>query len=384
MIPQFLPFNITCISFFLLGFISFINPAKVNTVANRWFGVFLITVGCLLVNRIIYDTHTNHQYVRLIAFNELSRLLIAPALYLSVLHFTLPDKAFKRVELLHFVPFFLFFVYMVPVVLFKHLYYSVETLSALPRVVFMAIIFLSIKVQVVVYWLMAYYKLNRHQKNIQLIASNTATINLNWLRYLLLGIALMIFLGLFEVAFHLKDKGYLIGYGYLVATLFIGYFLLDQKEIYPFKQLELTAIEEVINNKHHLSVEKSRFTESQAGQLKSRLEFLMKSEKIFLNNDLNLPELARQIGSSPHDLSYLLNDVLGVNFFQYINSYRIEEAKHLLLSGKHKHLNILGIAYSAGFNSKTTFNTTFKKETGLSPSEFIKQSQSGGSPAISY
>jgi AraC-like DNA-binding protein len=384
MIPQFLPFNITCISFFLLGFISFLNPSKVNVVANRWFGVFLFSVGCLLVNRIIYDTHTNHEYVRLVAFDELSRLAIAPALYLSVLHFTSPDKVFKRVELLHFIPFFIFFIYMMPVVLVRHLYYSIEAMPALLKAVFMTIIFLSVKVQVVIYWILAYYRLNRHQNNVQLIASNTTGINLNWLKYLLLGVAFMIALGMCEVLFGLKNLSSYVGYGYLVATLLMCYHLLAQKEIYPFEQPELTAIEEVINNERHLKEEKARFTDSQAELLKNRLDLLMNSEKVFLNNDLNLPELARQMDSSPHDLSYLLNDVLGINFFQYVNSYRVEEAKQLLLSDKHRHLNILGIAYSAGFNSKTTFNTTFKKETGLSPSEFIKQARNGGSPAISY
>jgi len=384
MITQIIPINVTCISFFLLGFISFINPSKVNIIANRWFGIFLVAVGCLLVNRIIYDTHTNHQYIRLVAFNELSRLVIAPALYLSVLHFTSPDRVFKKVELLHFIPFFLFFVYMLPVVLVKRLYFPIEAMPLLPRSIFTAIIFLSVKTQVVVYWLMSYYKLNQHQKNIQLITSNTTPVNLSWLKYLLWGIAFMIVLGLCEVIFNLRGIIGYAAYGYLLATLFICYFLLAQKEIYPYVEPELTAIEDVINTNDFLKEGKARFTEAQLGELKDRLEYLMKSEKIFLDNELSLPQLAKEMAITPHDLSYLLNDGIGMNFFQYVNSYRVEEAKQLMLSDKHKHLNILGIAYSAGFNSKTTFNTTFKKETGLSPSQFIKQSQSGGSPAVSY
>jgi AraC-like DNA-binding protein len=386
MLLQLIPFNVTCISFFLLGFISFINPSKVNIIANRWFGVFLVSVGCLMVNRIIYDTHTTHRFVRLLAFNELSRLAIAPALYLSVLHFTSPGKTFKRKELLHFMPFLLFFIYMLPVVLVKHLYFSIETLPQPWKDIFNAIIFLSVKTQLVVYWIRSYYKLNLHQKNIQLIASDIAPVNLNWLKYLLMGIAFMIALGLCEVIFNLKGIITYAAYGYLAATLFICYFLLAQKEVYPFEEAELQEVEQVINVNinNDEKAGKPRFTQQQANQLKNRLEHLMKNEKIFLDNELSLPQLAKQMNTTPHDLSYLLNDVLAVNFFQYVNGHRVEEAKQLLLSGKHKHLNILGIAYSAGFNSKTTFNTTFKKETGLSPSQFIKQAQNGGSPAVSY
>ena len=106
----------------------------------------------------------------------------------------------------------------------------------------------------------------------------------------------------------------------------------------------------------------------------------METERLFLDNELGLPELAKEMYISSHDLSYLLNEGFGMNFFQFINTYRVNEAKQLMLSDKHRHLNLLGIAYSAGFNSKTTFNTAFKKETGLSPSQFIQQAEVSSSP----
>jgi len=71
-------------------------------------------------------------------------------------------------------------------------------------------------------------------------------------------------------------------------------------------------------------------------------------------------------------LSYVLNKGIKKNFYQFINELRVEEAKILLLSDKVKTLDMLGIATHAGFNSKTTFNTTFKKLTGLTPSQFQK------------
>ena len=108
----------------------------------------------------------------------------------------------------------------------------------------------------------------------------------------------------------------------------------------------------------------------------------MHAEKPYLDNELGLPQLAAEMGISSHDLSYLLNEGFGKNFFQFINTYRVAEAKQLMLSEKHKHLNLLGIAYSAGFNSKTTFNTSFKKETGLSPSQFIQQFKADATVAL--
>ena len=99
----------------------------------------------------------------------------------------------------------------------------------------------------------------------------------------------------------------------------------------------------------------------------------MNHEKIYLDNDLNLPGLAHKLGIGIHDASYLINETTGDNFYNFINRYRVEEAKRLLNSSKRNELNILGIAFAAGFNSKTTFNTTFKKLVGMSPTQFCKK-----------
>ena len=113
-----------------------------------------------------------------------------------------------------------------------------------------------------------------------------------------------------------------------------------------------------------------RLSENVLISLKNRLLDLMQNEKIYLEDDLNLPKLAQKMTISTHDLSYLLNVGFGKSFFQFINDYRIEAAKKLLASEKNDHLNMVGIAYAAGFSSKTTFYTAFKKATNQSPSEF--------------
>ena len=90
-------------------------------------------------------------------------------------------------------------------------------------------------------------------------------------------------------------------------------------------------------------------------------------------NEINLATIAEKLDISIHDTSYLINEVTGDNFYNFINKYRVEEAKELLTSDKSDKLNMLGIAFESGFNSKTTFNTSFKKVVGISPSEYAKQ-----------
>lgn len=365
-------YSFTCAGLFLMAFIAFFNPAGVNSVANKWFSLFLFALGCMLLETIIYQFTDPGKYSRLIAFTELSRFAMAPALYLSVLHFTLPDKSFKKKEYLHFIPFGLFFacaspaLFNIPVHVFPAKGHGMSA-------AFAWLVFISVKVQFAAYWIACYYRLNRHQRNIRLINSSIKPINLSWLRFLLLVIVGMIILWFNQLFFHIVVLSVFLPFGCVIALLLISYFLLAQKEIYPFDDKELKEINTIIQNDTKPVESKARFAGEQVKVLKSRIVALMEDEKVYLDNELSLPQLAKMMNISTHDLSYLLNHGFNKNFFQFVNAYRVQEAKRLMLSDKYKHLNILGIAYSSGFNSKTTFNISFKKETDLSPTQFLQQ-----------
>jgi adenylate cyclase len=95
--------------------------------------------------------------------------------------------------------------------------------------------------------------------------------------------------------------------------------------------------------------------------------------KPYLESNLSLRTLADQVDIHPNQLSWLLNESLGKNFNEFINHYRIENFKKLSNDPKNSKYTILGLAYDSGFNSKTVFNTYFKKDTGLSPKQFLNQ-----------
>lgn len=95
-------------------------------------------------------------------------------------------------------------------------------------------------------------------------------------------------------------------------------------------------------------------------------------EKPYLNPSLSLRSLADQIDIHPNQLSWLLNESMGKNFNEFINQYRIETFKSLSKDPKNSNITIMGLAYDSGFNSKTVFNSYFKKETGLTPKQFLR------------
>lgn len=110
-------------------------------------------------------------------------------------------------------------------------------------------------------------------------------------------------------------------------------------------------------------------------QYTDNLNRFINEEQPFLIPNLSLRMLANQIEVHPNKLSWLLNEEIGKNFNEFINHYRIEYFKKLALDPDNSHISLIGLAYESGFNSKTVFNTYFKKETGMTPKEFLKQNE---------
>lgn len=108
-------------------------------------------------------------------------------------------------------------------------------------------------------------------------------------------------------------------------------------------------------------------------QYNDRLNNHIEHKKPYLDPNLSLRLLAEQIDIHPNELSWLLNESIGKNFNEYVNHYRVEAFKQIARGPKNAHLTLSGLAYESGFNSKTVFNTYFKKETGLTPKQYLKE-----------
>lgn len=116
--------------------------------------------------------------------------------------------------------------------------------------------------------------------------------------------------------------------------------------------------------------EKSALTSARAESCLGKLQHMMATEKPYTNSALKLAELAARLELSPHHLSQIINEKLGQNFFDFINRYRVAEAQQWLEDPAKQHYTILSIALAVGFNNKASFNTAFKKHTGMTPSQF--------------
>lgn len=107
---------------------------------------------------------------------------------------------------------------------------------------------------------------------------------------------------------------------------------------------------------------------------KSKLEKFMTENEPYLDSELTIRKLAKQMQMEERDLSVLINRDLKMNFYELINTYRIDKAKQLLKDASLSKLTISEILYEVGYNSKSSFNSAFKKITGVAPSTYRKKS----------
>ncbi len=390
--------------FYLVGiiitfFLVFILASKKNkSVADKILTLWLFFSG---INLLVFYIHFTDKYIEFpyfLGFEIPLPLLQGPFLYLYTSSLTNQNNN-RKANVFHFIPCIITYLLLIPFFTLsftKKIYvYQNEGLGyeQLIAVIFYAIIFSGI-----IYALLSLKKLYRHKKNIETQFSYTEKINLAWLRYLIIGISIIWLVAIFS-----DDK-------YIFATvvlyiLFIGYFGIKQVGIFTYNQSNVESLVPVVistietENVHIISslneataikpipitdtipepnFEKNKYVKSGLNDslvesIHKQLTALMQNEKLSKNPELTLFEIAQKLNVHPNSLSQVINSKEQRNFYDYVNSQRVEEFKQMAILSENHKFTMLALAHECGFNSKTSFNRNFKKVTGLSPTEYLKQ-----------
>jgi len=352
-------------SLILLSFITLFNPLKVNRKANYWFGAFLFLWSTFWLDEILSYTgiyNVTQHYKGLVYIIQFFTPVV---FYASILLYTNPNFKFHAADLKYLIlPAFYFII----IILQQS---ADEESQKLFRLVSLGLIL----VQVILYTTLAYLKIRKHQKKIMSFASNTNDIDLSWLKYIILSIFLLsIVITLYNVFFNSLTLGAFINLFLLIIILIVSYNSVKQKEIFPLDENQRKEIIQINEEEQSGELRRKVVPDSELETLKLKLNELMKLQKPYLDSELNLIKLSELANMKPHQLSYVINTGYNENFFGLINSYRVEKAKELLVKAEMNKLSMLGIAFESGFNSKTSFNTTFRKITGQTPSDFKRRS----------
>lgn len=306
-------------------------------------------------------------------------MLHGPFLYLYISALIEQELRFNCKRLIHFIPFLLFNLYLVVAALFPELSEGIrldhshsEHGTPLLFNFFLIITALSGPA----YFSLSIRLFKKLDINIFNNFSSSENIDPDWLRKLVYSFGfiwtvLIIFASIHHI-FNYFTWAFCTDGLFLSLSIFIiliGYFGLKQKEI--FIQFPGQPNEYVTEprTKYAGVLLKEEDLEFYSGKLVR----YMSAEKPFLDADLTLPQLAVMLEIPAHHLSRVINEKFQVNFFDFINRYRIEEVKSKIDNPRFDNLSLLGIAFDCGFNTKSAFNRVFKKMTGVTPSEYKKQ-----------
>lgn len=344
-------------SLLLLSFLLLTNPFKVNAKANRWLGVFTFLWSSYWLEEVVQLA--TGKSIEVSSFIGISFIqFLAPiCFYFGVRYFTNPNYKFTVRSGLYLV---------VPAV-----YLVILILQQISSFNYHPILITVVMLHASYYIFISYISIFRHQRQIKRFASNMQGIDLYWLEYIIIVIVALLIL--FNILYYKTPLNIIMNLITLVTVFFVSYNALKQKEIYP---LDKKDREDAISAGQEETTELPKrkiISDERLVELKDQLNELMLKDEPYLDTELDLMNLSKQLQVSSNHLSYVINNGFNENFYSYINKFRIEKAKKLLDNKKTNHLSIIGVAYESGFSSKTSFNTTFKKMTGSTPSEFKKR-----------
>jgi AraC-like DNA-binding protein len=238
--------------------------------------------------------------------------------------------------------------------------------------VFANILLAAILLSGITYAALSFHLLRRHQAKIEDNFSYTEGISLQWLRVCIIAMALIFLTAAivivmrdvfhFSFPFNPEFAFYLLMISFI---LYVGYFGIRFENILYSPSPASMGTQEAPAEKYV----KSGIRAEEAREGYQKLLRYMEKEKPFLQPKLSLTALADCLGMSTNQLSQIINQQAGVHFHDFINSYRMQE--FIKLAEMNKHYSLLALAFEAGFNSKSSFNLVFKRQTGLSPSQYL-------------
>ena len=380
-----------------LSILLFVRPE--NRRANRLLaillGIFALNLFELFLEEMGYYRVLPHI---LWSFTS-APFLYGPLIYLYAGTLTGRLPRFKPVYLLNFVPFFLHFATILPFYLqagdLKIMAYDRYLVSGFP-IHFKPLFTYSLKLlHYGLYLGLTVGIIARYRREMAEQYSELERLDLGWLKLLLIVNLVMIGIFLATVTGHglelLTMSHGMTRLSYLWDTALIytvGILAVRQAPIFNDYRRIVEPVEPPTPQpgehagsplrtppepEPKVKYEKSRLDDHIADAYLAELTTYMTKEKPYRKSELCIKELAAAIGLTEHILSQVINGRAGMNFFTFVNNFRIEEAQRLLADPSRKEENILAAAFESGFKSKSHFNTLFKETTGLTPSAYRKK-----------
>ena len=350
------------------------TSSKGKKLSNRILGIFFIWLAINLSDGLLSYYGFYEKFPQLAHVEDGFAFLLGPLLYFYTRSMVYNDFALTSRHLFHLFP-FLF------VTLTFQVYYHLQT-EDYQKLIQQAIaaqnlppgFYFSIGVVFIhigIYLFLSFQEISVYRQRIRDQFSAVGKINLDWLVFMMASVGVILVISIaqtFLPIVGLKDYFQSL---FIIPFLFLFFFTnavvwkgLKQPEIF-------SGID--FDPQFGKKYQGSSLSSYESEQIREKLIKLIELEKVYLDPELSLDQLADRLTVSSKKLSQVINESFDQNFFDFINSYRIEEAKRILQESTDSKLTVLEVMYQCGFNSKSSFNTLFKKKTGVTPSAFRKR-----------
>jgi AraC-like DNA-binding protein len=362
---------------------SLLSMRSANYLGNVLLAMFLI-VSAIDSDSIFLGGYIYPNFPALGIFLSSFVFFKMPLLYLYLVSVTFSDFKLKWKHLWHGLPFLVNFIVFIP------RFYAIGTegqleylLSQTPSERHIEVLFsyITVHLQIFVYLILSFILVNKYRRLLLENYSNASLFNYKWLfQFLVIYSAdsvmaslknLFMFFGSEEAYFYSLLITTLVALGYVVWLVLKT---MRHPELFRGIDSKLQLVKSMLREDAGLEkLDEPADLNKEVNEKVNALNTFMSEKEPFLDPSLSIYDLSKQLNLSTKELSLLINHDLNQHFFDFVNGFRIRKAMEILQDPSRKDLTVLEILYDVGFNSKSSFNTAFKKYTQLTPTDYRKK-----------
>ncbi len=346
-----------------------------NKRSTLFLALFLLAHALIPINELVmwgaeFKMTARDLFPSLYFFPMVAYYIDGALLYLCFKALVFKDFSLTKIDLFHFIPLMAYITFIGLVFYSKPQDIRLEMINSESFVYSASYVYMEFlsKLIRVFYAIACFSLISRYSSRLQDTNSNMEKVHLSWLRALVIGFLLVMVSEAILVAAKIINIYTNFSFSLFVNIGLTGYYItFALVNLLVFTAVRyFGAFEQVNEIKITKKVRDERFFQP---ELALSVDDAIRGGQIYMDPDITLDKLAESLKILPRDLSSLINRHFGINFYEFINRYRIEEAKRMLTSEEYKATTITDIYLKVGFNSKSVFYTFFKKLEGMTPSQ---------------
>lgn len=355
------------------------SPSK-RPLSNRLLAIYLfftlIDNSSRFISVYVFSSHPGIGMV----LSE-TAFFLAPLLYLFFKSSVYIDFRLSKKSLLHFLPYPIILILLIPGYFIPLLTDpDANWVELLFETDLYKVTYISLHVQLFIYYFLIFRMILKYRQIVLENYSSQKLDNYKWLLQFILIFSFEMLVATLKniIRFNSAVEIYILAQNIVVVMAFLIVFWLIIKallnpNLFSGVYVDAQLVKSMLNsNTNPKNISPAEDPENENNQLIKKLRKHMKAHEPYLDSNLTIYDLAKQLNVPVRELSVSINHTLNKHFFDFINEYRIKKAMDLIQNSSDEKLTILEILYEVGFNSKSSFNTAFKKHTGITPTEFKK------------